>query len=195
MKKNIATKPASGGPLAYHLKITLDEILPPIWRRVVVPGDIRLSQLHRVIQGAMGWTDSHLHDFLIDKKRYSQPDPEFDSGHVFPEAKYRLSEVLGKEGATFFYEYDPGDSWGHSIEIEKIEPIPKGRLWPVCIDGARACPPEDCGGVGGYEELVAAMKNPGDERRGEFIEWLGQAYDPEGFSVAGANVELNDLRF
>jgi hypothetical protein len=187
-------KSAKEKSTVYQLKITLMDIDPPIWRRVVVPGEIRLSGLHNVIQEAMGWTNSHLHDFLIEKKRYSKPDLEFDSGKVLSESTHRLSQVAERKGMRFFYEYDPGDGWGHEIVVEDIAPAMKKDFRPTCLDGDRACPPEDCGGPGGYEELVESMKGPDNERRREFIDWLGEDFDPESFSLAETNKGLRRIK-
>jgi hypothetical protein len=177
---------------AYQLKITLREIDPPVWRRVVVSGDLRLGKLHRIIQTVMGWEDSHLHRFEVGRNRYAPP--ELEDPEAKDESSVRLQDVAPKVGASFDYLYDMGDSWRHEIFVEKIERSPKGQKLPLCLDGARACPPEDVGGIGGYEDLVKAMKGPDSDERKEFVQWLGREYDSEAFSVNQVNEILGMRR-
>jgi len=133
-----------------QLKITLRYIRPPVWRRVQVLSDITLAKLHRIIQLAMGWYDSHLHQFIVGEKYYGVPSiDEFSELELKDERKARLSQVLWKSKQKMVYEYDFGDGWEHEILLEKVLQPDPGVRYPRCIGGARACPPEDCGGPGG----------------------------------------------
>ncbi len=181
----------------YQLKITLMGV--PIWRRLLVREDVNLGLLHAVIQVAMGWTNSHLHHFIIGQKRYS--DPQFDDGFDFgeppalDEEKATLAEVVPRAKVKFIYEYDFGDSWVHSITVEKIlEPdaVPKG--FAECTGGERACPPEDCGGIGGYADLLEIIKNPKHEEHESMMEWLGGRFDPDAFDIEKTNKYLKKLK-
>jgi len=132
----------------YQIKATLDEIRPPIWRRLEVLNDTTLEELHLILQVAMGWANYHLHQFTIDGIEYGQPDPDYGS-EMEDETKVKLYQVAPEENAKFIYEYDFGDSWQHTVLIEKILPVEKGKHYPMCIKGERACPPEDIGGPWG----------------------------------------------
>jgi Plasmid pRiA4b ORF-3-like protein len=179
----------------YQLKVTLDEIRPPIWRRLLVRSDLTLYRLHLILQAVMGWTDSHLHMFTIEGRDYGEPDPEFAvfGDQLIDERRTKLDWVAGREGMKFSYMYDFGDSWEHTIEVEEILP-PQPSTRPVCLEGARACPPEDCGGVGGYEDLVEAMANPRRKRHKELVEWLGEVFHPEAFDLETVNQDLSGIR-
>lgn len=149
---------ASETPVVYQLKVTLKQSKPPVWRRLQVSGDVTLAKLHRILQIAMGWTDSHLHQFRIGENYYSTPQPEWDFD-VQDEKKARLIKVAPAEKFRFVYEYDFGDSWEHEITVEKVMPAQDKMTHAVCITGKRACPPENCGGVWGYESLLEAIQN------------------------------------
>jgi hypothetical protein len=174
----------------YQLKITLKRIKPPIWRRIEVPASIKLGELHDVLQDVMGWEDAHMHQFMIGNTTYGVPDREFD---VRNENATQLSQVAS-EGGTLVYEYDFGDSWEHLIEVEKVSPAESGKHYPVCIAGKRACPPEDCGGAWGYENLLATLSNPDDEEYEEMREWAGEDFDPEALDLDEVNAMLARLR-
>ncbi|MBI5251799.1 MAG: plasmid pRiA4b ORF-3 family protein [Desulfomonile tiedjei] len=176
---------------AYQIKVTLRDIRPPIWRRMLVPCDIRLDNLHRVLQVVMGWTDSHLHEFIIDGVSYGDPSLDVDMGDdVENEKRFNLHKVVPGEKSKFHYLYDFGDSWEHEILVEKILPIEKGTRYPVCLAGKRACPPEDCGGAPGYENLLEALKDPSHPEHEEMFEWLPGDFDSEKFDIKSINVEL-----
>jgi hypothetical protein len=179
--------------LIYQLKITLRDSKPPIWRRVLVPGKFSLYKLHQVIQIAMGWTDSHLHQFIVDDEYYSIPSDE-DWGPVIDERRQTLSKMAPDEKRKFVYEYDFGDSWDHQILVEKILPSEAGTKYPVCIKGKRACPPEDVGGVWGYDTFLEAIKDPTHEEHKMFKEWIGLNFDPEAFDLDLINAELQHLK-
>lgn len=166
-------------PTYLQLRIELTDIEPAIWRRVVVPGTLTLGKLHQVIQAAMGWTDTHLHEFDIAGCRFGISDADWPSD-VVSEKRVRLDTALcGKK--TFYYIYDFGDHWAHRIKVEKARSVDLGLTYPLCLDGANACPPEDCGGVPGYETLRAALASPDHPERNEFLTWLGQDFDPAAF--------------
>jgi hypothetical protein len=177
----------------YQLKVTLLGTRPPIWRRLLVPAALTLEQLHDVLQLAMGWQNSHLHDFQIGRKTFGAPDP-FGSFAGIPttanENAARLFNVLGKAGAKAMYNYDFGDSWQHGITVEKVLPPEPGRAYPVCIDGERHCPPEDCGGVPGFYSLLETIGDPENDEYEEIMEWLDGDFDPEAFSVDEVNHRL-----
>jgi hypothetical protein len=171
---------------AYQIKITLEHSKPPIWRRVQVP-DCTLDVLHEIIQTAMGWYDCHLHMFQIGDVDFGEAGPD-GLDDVEDESKVLLSQVVEDGGFdSFRYTYDFGDDWRHKIKIEKtLDPAPKIKL-PHCIKGARACPPEDVGGVWGYEEFLEAISDPRHERHEEFKEWCEGPFDPDQFTPSDVN--------
>ena len=172
----------------HQIKVTLRNIDPPIWRRIQVKSDIRLDKLHDLLQIVMGWNNEHLHGFRVGRKSYGIPAAFSDD--TIDERKARLDEVA-KNGGKLIYEYDFGDSWEHELEIETVlEPEP-GVHYPVCLAGARACPPEDCGGFPGYERLLDALRDPANEEYAEQLEWLGD-FDPEAFDLDKVNVHLGN---
>lgn len=175
----------------YQLKITLLESSPAIWRRVVVDGGISLYELHWAIQDVMGWTNSHLHQFKHKKVYYHEPwEDDGWEDDFFDEHEYSLDQVLTRPKAKMIYEYDFGDSWDHEVVLEKVlEKDPKLKT-PVCLEGAMACPPEDCGGIGGYYDYLAAIKNPKHPQHKEIREWLGGSFDPEKFELEKINKAL-----
>jgi len=185
-----ATKSLPGRPVAYVLKVRLREVRPPIWRRLRVAGDLTLRELHHVLQIALGWTDSHLHEFEIRGKRYGMPDPEEDFGEPpLDEQDYELKDLLRK-GNRFEYQYDFSDDWRHEIVVEGKEPPEHSAAKAECLAGARAAPPEDCGGVYGYAELLETLADPAHERHAELREWVGPYFAPEEFDLVLVNREL-----
>jgi hypothetical protein len=171
----------------YQLKITLKDVRPPVWRRVLVP-DCPLTRLHEVIQVVMGWGDCHLYEFEVGGQSYTDPRG-MDDLDMEDASKVKLGQVAPKQKAKLGYTYDFGDNWQHEVLIEKVLPPEEGRKYPVCIDGRRACPPEDVGGPWGYLEFAEAIGDPEHERHDEFIEWRGE-FDPESFSVEAVNEAL-----
>lgn len=173
----------------HRLKISLAGSKPPIWRRVEVSSDTTLADLHEVIQTAMGWWDCHLHAFEIDDRRYG-PDADDDWGPpVLDEAKARLTTVA-KEGETFLYTYDFGDGWEHKITVEQTAGPTADASYPRCLTGRRAGPPEDCGGIWGYEDMLRILSDPTDAEYEERLEWLGGEFDPEAFDLDAVNEAL-----
>ncbi|MGL4462620.1 MAG: plasmid pRiA4b ORF-3 family protein [Planctomycetia bacterium] len=182
--------------MVYRLKITLMDSHPTIWRRIVVE-DGNLDELHDHIQASMGWTNSHLHHFVIGKDLYGDPllmsDNFFDLGY-----KDSLTTTLGgitpKKGKKFRfeYEYDFGDSWLHEIEVEEVAPADPAVKYPVCTGGKRACPPEDVGGVWGYDEFLAAIADPKHDRHEEFMEWYEGGFEPDAFDPDEATRRMKE---
>lgn len=176
-----------------ELKIELEFIEPEIWRRVAVPDNYSLADLHNVIQIVMGWHDCHLHCFDIDGTKYTFPNqlPEMD---MEDEGTVCMADLIEAGTKRFLYEYDFGDDWRHWITIEKVSPVDPGSNLPVCLDGARACPPEDCGSVPGYEDLVEVFKEDSpDEEQEALLEWLESmepGWNPDGFDRGKVNREL-----
>ncbi len=171
----------------YQLKVTIEGIHPPIWRRIQVPSEFTLPQLHAVLQIAMGWTNSHLHGFRLGEQFFTEPDPDYDGMNVIDERQISLSQIAPEVGARFVYEYDFGDSWEHAVVVEQILPPETGVAYPRCIGGKRACPPEDVGGVPGYMEFLAAIRNPRHPEHTEWLQWVGGSFDPEVFDLQTVN--------
>ena len=183
------------GTLVYQLKITLSGVSrPPVWRRVLVPADVTLADLHEVIQQAMGWDDYHMHLFSVGGQEYGSPDPEL--GHA-SDRNVLLSQVLTSPGDRLNYTYDFGDDWEHDIVLEETRSAGPEETYPSCVAGKSACPPEDCGGVWGYAELKEILADPSHEGHQDMLEWLGldagKDFDPKEFSVADVNARLSPL--
>lgn len=179
----------------YQIKVTLNDSKPPIWRRILVENTTTLSKLHTILQTVMGWTDSHLHHFIIDDEFYGEPsDDEFGIVETKNEARFKLNQFVSRAEFRFRYEYDFGDSWLHDLVVEKILPAEKGAQYPVCIAGKRACPPEDVGGVWGYEDFLKVIVNPKDPQYEDMMEWLGVKFDPERFNLEYVNEGLRHPR-
>ena len=177
-----------------QLRIELRWIRPKVWRRVLVPSSITLAKLHRVIQAAMGWTNSHLHEFVIGQQRYGEPDPDWDTdGAVISERKATLqAALLGHKSARYIYDF--GDHWEHEVKLEVPLAKHAGLKVPICVDGKNACPPEDCGGPPGYAEFLRAVADPAHPEYDEMIEWAGRSWDATAFNIDLANREINSLR-
>lgn len=186
------TKSAKAGESAgtgkvYQLKVTLKDIRPPIWRRVLVP-DVPLPTLHDILQIAMGWKDSHLHEFDFAGTHYS--DPETAAELEWEEADgVSLGQLVQGEKFKFRYTYDFGDSWVHEVVVEKILDPEPGRAYPLCVAGKRSCPPEDVGGPWGYGDFAEAIVDPKHGEHARWSEWIG-GFDPEAFSVDEVNDKL-----
>jgi len=179
----------------YQFKITLLKSSPPIWRQIQVH-DCTLDKLHEHIQTAMGWTNSHLHHFRIGEQLFGDPDLMQENSE---ELEYRdstttrISDILPKTGKGFHfqYEYDFGDSWYHEVLFEGVVQADPKVKYPLCLEGARACPPEDCGGIWSYPDFVEAIQNPDHERHEELLAWVGGSFDPEEFDPANATKAMN----
>ncbi len=172
----------------YQIKVSLNGVRPPIWRRLLISSATDLAELHNIIQIAMGWTDSHLHQFIAGGKRYGEPDPEFDDARI-DESGVPIGSLLKKEKHSIVYEYDFGDGWEHKVTLEKRLPSHSIEEVPRCIGGRRGCPPEDVGGVYGYMNFLQIYSDEAHPEHEEMVEWAGEYFDPERFDVA----EVNDI--
>jgi hypothetical protein len=186
---------AKGKPsIVLQFRIELIDIEPTIWRRIQVPSKYTFWDLHVAIQDSMGWLDYHLHRFQVQmphKKKAMEigiPSDDFDDVDFLPGWEIAITDYFTEPGKSAFYEYDFGDGWEHNILLEAILLKEDGVSYPRCIAGERACPPEDCGGVPGYYELIKILKNPKHPEYSDYISWLeGHAknyhpYDPDHFS-------------
>jgi hypothetical protein len=177
----------------WQLKIELLDVRPTVWRRVVIPETVMLPMLHEVLQAALGWTNTHLHEFVINGVRYSDPDPDFDddSGDV-DEQNVSLQEALGMDARCFDYVYDFGDDWHHVVLVED-QHIPAQRMSIRCTGGENACPPEDVGGAFRYATFVAAISDPNHEEHDTYQEWSGGGFDPARFDLEATNRALDEI--
>jgi hypothetical protein len=175
---------------AFRLRITLEGIEPPIWREVIFPRNATLHELHRAIQILFDWYDYHLYRFEIDGREFEAPDEEAEGEDS---TKIKLSKLITGPGQVLKYTYDWGDNWQHLIEVEDVAvPVDPGWI-PHLVDGARRGPPEDCGGIDGYQRLIAAVRTPYEDLEDEdrsFVDWAGDDFDPEEFSVSQARHAL-----
>ena len=177
----------------YQIKVTLGDSKPPIWRRILVPINITLGELHDILQVVMGWADYHLHQFIVGRTYYGVPHPDYGFD-MRNEKRVKLNQIVAGEGFKFRYEYDFGDSWLHNLLVEKVLPPQPGQQYPVCIKGKRACPPEDVGGVWGYYGFLEAIQNPNHPEHEGYLEWVGDEFDPEEFDLDVVNEALRALR-
>jgi hypothetical protein len=177
-----------------ELDITLSASKPKIWRRVLVPADLTFHELHYVIQFSMGWTNSHLHQFIVgrhDRCIGMSFDDEFDDDMEMEDGrKVNISELLNAPKDKIKYEYDFGDGWEHIIEVKKVLQPEAGKKYPIVTGGAMACPPEDCGGIWGYANLVETTKKKDTDEYEEMLEWLGEEFDPADFNMESINKEF-----
>jgi len=183
----------------YQFKITLRDIKPPIWRRIQVPETYTFWDLHVAIQDAMGWLDYNLHEFeMVDpstglKVNIGIPDEDFGR-EILPGWKQKIPDYFSMGNKLVDYIYDFGDNWEHIIKLEKIFPRDKNIDYPICIAGKRACPPEDCGGIWGYENFLEIINDPDNEEYEDMIEWVGGEFDPEHFDVKEVSFDDPDKR-
>jgi Plasmid pRiA4b ORF-3-like protein len=177
--------PEPGDPLL-QVRITLEDVAdPPVWRRVLIPAAYSLDRVHAVIQASMGWEDYHLHAFRLGDRTYAAADPDDDMGSL-DETQFRFGDLLG--GADRIdYEYDFGDGWEHALVVEARVLAEDGAVYPACVAGEGACPPEDCGGSPGFAEFKAVLAGPPSAERDELLEWAGGDYDPNRFDLSAAN--------
>lgn len=184
-------------PKIRQLKITLNYITPPIWRRFQVRSDVKLTRLHEIIQIVMGWENYHLYAFDVGGIEYTDPEYIDDDMYELDHrdgSKVKLSDSLPEIGSKTLYRYDFGDNWEHTIELERILDPESAERYPLCIDGARACPRDDCGGVGGYEDLLDALADPEHEEHEDMKRWAGTDWDPEEFDCEAVNQRLPGRR-
>jgi hypothetical protein len=179
---------AQGGTVHVHqLKITLRDT--EVWRRLQVPSAITFSQLHDALQVAMGWENRHLHDFEVGGVTYGTDDGESWEEPPSDERHVHLEQVVAA-GGSFVYQYDFGDAWYHDIEVEAVWPVQPGQRYLRCLDGGGTCPPEDCGGVWGFGDLLVVMADPTHEEYPSMRGWLGGDFDPDRFDLDTINEAL-----
>lgn len=182
--------------MTHQLRIQLRDVTPTVVREIVAPSGLRLDQLHDAIQIAMGWTDSHLHQFvagadLRSGTRYGPPDPEF--GGADNERKITLQQIAPAEGARIIYLYDFGDDWIHDLTVTAVSPPDHAGDALKCLAGSGACPPEDCGGPWRYRELLDVMAQPSHPEHADTVEWFGGEWDANRFDIAAVNRQLSNL--
>jgi hypothetical protein len=180
----------------YELEITLLGVGPRVWRRFAVRDNHSLMVLHDIIQMVMGWKDCHLHEFDIGGQIYAARGFEIDGEDrpVRNEKRGYLRDVLGGQGFRFRYQYDFGDNWQHELKVVKVSPAEPGARYPVCLAGERACPPEDVGGVPGYEESLEALADPQHVEHQHMLDWVGGEFDPEAFDMKRVYWMLQNIR-
>ncbi|RVX46062.1 pRiA4b ORF-3-like protein [Nonomuraea polychroma] len=181
-------------PTVHRIKVTLAGSRPPIWRRLEVASTITLCTLHDVLQAAFGWEDYHMWVFESPLGRYGVADREL---HIASAAAKRLNQVAPAPEDRFSYTYDFGDDWEHAILVEAVTQAEPGIAYPRCLAGRRACPPEDCGGIWGYDYLLEILADPKHEEHEDRLEWLGldsaDQFDPTAFNLAQTNTALSSL--
>jgi len=182
----------------YQVKISLKGSKPNIWRKLLIPSDMLLSDFHRVIQSTMGWTNSHLHQFIKNRTCYTarqKDDDSWDDWDNIDYKKMKVSDLLKKEKEKIVYEYDFGDGWQHDIVLEQVIPDDGKLKYPVCLKGKMNCPPEDCGGVWGYYAMLEILEQPDHEEYESYLEWLGGDFDPREFDIEYVNELLQEEDF
>lgn len=182
----------------YEIEVTLLDTRPPVWRRILVQGNLTLGRLHTVIQIAMGWQGGHMHQFRIGAKRYGDRALEMDGGESIFEGDQNdisVAQAFKTPRPRVIYEYDFGDCWEHDLKVVKVYPPEAAPgFGPACVAGARACPPEDVGGTPGYEHFLEVMADPEHEEHGDLSDWIGGTFAPEAFDMAAVNRALKRIR-
>ncbi len=179
-----------------QLKITLAYTKPPIWRRILVERKATFLELHYIIQSAMGWMNAHLFEFQFGDYRVGEADDEFDDfgmGELLEASETTLDQMITDFTSRFIYEYDFGDSWTHKIVVEKYLPRDQAVEYPICTAGKLNCPPEDCGGIPGFYNLLEIIADKKHPERKEMLQWLGGSYDPAYFDKDAVNKILKNL--
>ena len=187
----------------FQVKVTLLNVDPPVWRRLLVRCDTTLAELHAVLQTAMGWQNSHLHQFRIGNVSFSYP---YEPDHLIEltaidSTVVHLYNIIPSnfpfrddEHPFMEYEYDFGDGWLHQLDFEAVLTPEPGQKTPLCVDGARACPPEDCGGPYGYRDFLDALNNPEHPEHDSYTEWIGGRFNAEAFDVKQTNGRIRQRR-
>ena len=181
----------------HQLKVTLKTVRPPVWRSIAVRSDTALSDLADVLEAAMGWLGGHLHSFDAGGTTYQRLDLLDHGGFgppVVDERNVTLVDILAEPKAKLRWDYDFGDGWEHDVLVESIDPVQPGVDYPICITGRRACPPDDCGGPWGYQDLLAALADPDHEDHEELSEWAPPGFDPGAFDAAEATADMHVSR-
>jgi hypothetical protein len=184
---------------AVQIKIVLKNSKPPIWRRVLVDSSITFEELHYTIQISMGWGIYHLYEFNVDNYRIGVvlddgENLDYVSSDVIDAANITLAEVISGGVGRFTYEYDFGDSWIHNLEIEKIMPLEPKTYYPICLKGKNNCPPEDIGGIPGYNYLLEVLKDKKHPEYRSMKDWLGGSFDPAEFDLEETNMCLREIQ-
>jgi len=182
----------------YQIQIALKNFKPKIWRRILIQSNMLLSDFHKVIQTTMGWTNSHLHQFIKDGTFYTirlADDIMWNEMKNVDYSGIRIDNLLSTEKNKIIYEYDFGDGWEHDILLEKILTDANNISTPVCIAGKQNCPPEDCGGVWGYANMLEILANPKHEEYESYVEWLGGEFNPNQFDKDIVNKSLKEKDF
>lgn len=175
----------SSGPTVHVLRVSLRDVEPQVWRRLVVRSEMPLSTLNYALEVVMGWDGDHVHMFDTGETLFGERHE--NAGYLTDERSATVCAVLPRVGASLRWDYDFGDGWQHDVVVEAIEPQVAGHRYPMCLDGARACPPEDCGGPPGYAHLLAVLVDPKHREHDEMLEWTGDEFDPEVFDLMLAN--------
>jgi len=179
--------------LLYQLRVALKGSEPPIWRRFQLKRETTLFKLHKVLQIVMGWQNYHLHEFRIGNLSFGEPAPEEGSDFI-DERAIKLTQIAPDLPLKFEYIYDFGDGWQHEVIIEKGVDKQAGVRYPVCIEGSRACPPEDVGGIGGYASFLKAIQNRRHPEHKQYLQWIGGRFDAGAFDLEAVNRKLSKLR-
>ena len=183
---------AQPGDALLQVRVELADVFDPqVWRRVLIPSAYPLDRVHTVIQAAMGWEDSHLHLFRLGDESYAAADPDGEMG-CLDETKYRIGDLVS-EADRIDYEYDFGDGWEHALVVEAREVAQDGGVYPACVAGEGACPPEDCGGSPGFAEFKSALAGPPGPERDALLQWAGGDYDPGRFNLSEVNAAVSAI--
>lgn len=167
----------------HQLKVTLNGVRPPVWRRIVVSSETTLGELAAILEAAMGWYGTHLHQFeQTDGTIYGMPAPDLDLAGL-DENRYQLGDVLPEIADRMSWIYDFGDGWEHTVVVEAVTEPDPDTGYPLCVKGARACPPEDCGGPWGYANLLEVLADPTHPDHEDMLEWVGGEFDPDAFDA------------
>ena len=184
--------PRSKSTKSYQLRVELKGVKPAVWRRIVVPGAIKLSKLHQILLAAMGWQGGHLHEFIFADAMYGPAEEEMEPG-VEDESRVSLIKATA-DSNSFTWVYDYGDYWAHKVKVERIVDMGVPLDMAICITGRNACPPEDVGGVPGYADFLEAIRDPANQEHQTMLEWCGGAFDPSAFDPFVAQDRLNEIK-
>lgn len=173
------------GTTAHTLKVTLRDVKPAVWRRVAVQSETPLPKFAHMLEAAMGWEGHHLHMFDVGGILFGRADEDAD--YQIDERCATMKHLLPKLQSKLLWNYDFGDGWEHDVVVEAIESSQEGKRYPLCLEGKRACPPEDCGGVPGYGELLRVLADPDDDEHDHMVSWAPEGFDPAAFDIVAAN--------
>jgi hypothetical protein len=188
----VANDTRAGGQAVFQLRVQLQEVHPVVWRRILVPGSVRLSKLAGILCTCVGWQNSHLHQFRTANALYGMHVEEWDDDEI-DEKTVSVLQVFRDE-RRFIFDYDFGDNWHHEVIIENLTWSHHALKFAVCIDGQNACPPEDVGGVGGYGNFLRAITDAEHDEHDDYLEWAGGSFDPGAFDLGSVNAELQRIR-